>query len=192
MRLHQWTLKWLGASLAVFAVTLLAVSCASQPANASGKPGASCKVLSFGDLGTYGASFFSNPFMQPSSILSGTPEELVVLDLSLSLPDSATVDLDGSVKVPTGEVVARVYSLSEMQDFWNGWGDKSSATSRTRIDTLTRYYAPSDHFMARKGNAEYIVVLMGKNPLPRPAMVELTVSLNAVTQSFTFSLAALK
>lgn len=172
------------------AIALLSAGCASVPIGS--EPQASCTLLSSMDAGTYGTNFFTNPFMKPSSLIRGTPDEFVVLDLTLRLPESATVNLEGSVTQDSGDTVARMYTLKEMHTYWDGWGDNSDVTSRTRIEALERYYAPSDQFQAHKGRSEYVVVLMGKNPLPRPATVEFSVSINGVPQPFKFPLPPLK
>jgi hypothetical protein len=176
---------------AVFAVLFLSAACATGARPASGEPEVLCTMLTSWDLGSYGANSATNPFLAPSGLIEGTPDEFVALDIALSLPDSATLSIDAAVRRAgeNGEIVARLYSLQDMRKYWRAWGDPSAQTSRTRLDTLERWYAPSSQFVAHKGRSEYVIVLVGKNPLPRPASATVSIALNGkVGGTFEFPL----
>ena len=171
----------------MLAIILFATgACATAPFPSS--PEVTFALLSVRDLGTYGQTFASNPFLAPSGFVHGAPDEFVAVGLKLALPDAGTVSLDGSVRTPDGREVARFYSLPEVQKYWSDWGDQSDLNSRSRLDTLNRWYPSASQFQAGKGRSEYVVILVGKNPLPRPATVTLTVTLNGGPQEFTFPL----
>jgi hypothetical protein len=184
----RFSLRFMCLPAAILGVAVFMASCATEPPG-TGTTGVSCTLLNWLDLGSYGANYTTNPFLAPTSMLKGTPDEFVALDLMLSLPDSATVNLDGAVRSDSGDLVARMNDLPQMRDYWDNWGDRTDKTSRTRLDTLNRWCMPSSQFVAHKGRTEYVIVLMGKNPLPRPASVVVSVSLNAGDpQTFTFPL----
>ena len=173
---------------AILGGSVFIASCVTAPPGA-GTPGVSCTLLSSLDLGSYGVNYTTNPFLPPTSLVKGTPDEFVALDLVLSLQDSATVNIDGAVRSESGDQVARLNDLPQMRDYWSNWGDRTDKTSRTRLDTLDRWCMPSTQFAAHKGRTEYVIVLIGKKPLPRPASVAVSVSLNGGDpQIFTFPL----
>jgi hypothetical protein len=178
----------LGLLAAVSAIVLVVAACATGPHAGSGAP-VSVTVLSSRDMGSYGPTYNSNPFIAPDAFIKGSPDEFVVLDVTLALPDSATVNIDAAVTDEAGTTVARMYSLDDMRRYWSDWGDQSEKNSRTRIETLVRWYPPSSQFVAHKGGSEYIIVLIGKRPIPRPSTAAISVSINAVEQGpFTYAL----
>jgi hypothetical protein len=187
MRSHLKSMRSTGLLVVIVIITFFAAACASGPQGTT--PEVSCALLSSWDLGSYGSSYVSNPFMAPTSLLKGAPDEFVPLGLTLSLPEAATVNIDASVRNETGDVVARLYTLPEMEQYWSNWGDATDRTSRDRLQTLDRWYIPGAQIAAHKGRTEYVMVLMGKKPLPRPASVMVAVSINAGDpQMFTFPL----
>ena len=174
---------------AILAVALSSAGCASGPSTAAETPAVSCILLSSSEIGHYGASRAINPFSPRTSLLQGTPDEFVVLQLNLSLAESTRVAIAGSVQDAAGNEVARLQSLTQMQEYWRFGTDLPDREARARVDTLARYYAPSLEFVRNKGRPEYIVVLMGKKPLPRPASILVSVTLSGGDpQLFSFPL----
>jgi len=175
----------------ILAVALSSAGCTSSPATAA--PPVACVVLSASQIVMYGPSRAVNPFFPRASAVRKAADEFVVLQLNLSLSEPARIALAGAVRDTAGNDAARLQSLSQMQEYWSFGEDVDDREARARMDTLTRYYSPALQFVQRRGRSEYIVVLLGKNPLPRPATAVLSVSLNgAEPQSFTFPLPALK
>ena len=176
----------------ILAVALSSSGCTTGPATAAAPPVA-CVLLSASQIGQYGLSRAVNPFFPRASLVRKAADEFVVLQLNLSLSEPTRIAIGGAVRDTAGNEVARLQSLSQMQEYWRFGEDVSDRDARSRMDSLTRYYAPALQFAPRRGRHEYIVVLLGKNPLPRPATAVLSVSLNdAESQSFTFPLPALK
>jgi hypothetical protein len=182
-------------SFCFVAVILLAAGlsitgCASAPAERSGSsPAISCRLLPKTDIWSYGPTYATNPFLAPSGLIKGTPDELAVLRIDLTLPESARIGIQGSVQDSAGNTVARLLDLNELRTYWSDWGDRTDKSSRDRLGMLERWCVPSLEFNAHGGRSQYVIVMMGKNPLPRPASVVVSVTLNNVEAgSFTFEL----
>ena len=164
MVLKQNLRKPLNFLAAAIAVAVSVAGCASGPAPAV--PAVACELVSGSELWKYGPNAVVNPFVPLTGTVRGTQDEFVVLRIRLSLAESTTVEIDGLVEDPTGKELARLQTFGQM----------------------TRYYPPDLHFVARKGRAEYIVLFSGKNPLSRPAVISLSVTLNGEPEQFTFAL----
>ena len=101
----------------------------------------------------------------------GKANEFVVLRLDLDLPAATQVSMAGSVENEAGQIIARAMSIEDMKAFWEMW-QASDADSSRRMATLQRSYAPGDTFAAKAGRKSYYLVISGKYPLPRPAVIK--------------------
>ena len=89
----------------------------------------------------------------------------------------------------TGKDIAQLQTFKQMTDYWSAAEDLPYRDKDARATVLTRYYPPDLEFGAGKGRSEYLVILRGESPLPRPATVKLSVALNGGDpQVFTFPL----
>jgi hypothetical protein len=188
MVLKQNLRKPLTFLAAALAVAVSVAGCSSGPEPAGAIPAVACELVSGRDLWKYGPNAAANPFLPLTGMVRGTQDEFVVLRIRLSLAESTTVEIDGSVEDPTGKKLARLQTLGQMTEYWTGPENIPNRDKQVRSDTLTRYYPPDLHFVVKKGRAEYIVVFTGKSPLPRPAVINLSVTLNGEPQQFTFPL----
>ena len=171
------------------ALVLAVAGCTSRGAVLT--PSVVCKLLDQNNVRSYGSTFATNPFLAPSALFRGTPDEFVVVEVDLALPDRRRVDIAGSVVDSSRATVAPLYDLRQMHDYWARWGDMGNRDAWTRGATLEQYYPPSLEFEAHGGRSVYVIVLIGKRPLPRPADVVVSVSLGgAEPQLFTFTLPA--
>jgi len=179
-------------SLAVLAaVFMAAVGCATTGGAALAP--VTCRLLSPAEVATYAPSRPINPFIAHGSFILKSPDEFVVLDLALNLPEQARVSVAASVNDEVGTPVAALWTRTQMHMYWDHMQDITDRDDRIRQDTLDRYYPPASDFNARRGRTEWILVLVGKNPVPRPATVQVSVSLNgAEAQMFSFPLPPVK
>jgi hypothetical protein len=177
--------------LAALAVAFVLDSCASGPETGSTSP-VTCDLPSSREISFLTTTRSNNPFLPISGLLRGTADEFVVVRIRLFLPDSTIVAVDGSVNDETGAEVAKLQTYTQMAKYWDIAEDLPPRDVQARSDALQRYYPMDAQFKARKGRSEYIVVFKGKNPLPRPATVALTVILNGEPQDFTFPLLPVK
>jgi hypothetical protein len=178
--------------LSLLCLMLAIVGCASVPSGTTG-PVVSGKILSRADLGVYGGSRSVNPFIAKSALVLGAPDEFVVFELDLTLPQAAHILIDASVTDESGTMVGKLYTPQEMHRYWENTTDVSDHDARTRLETLDRYYAPSFSFDQRGGRFEEILIFVGKNPIPRPATVTVSVTINTdAPQILTFPLPVFK
>ncbi len=117
-----------------------------------------------------GAYWSENPYLEPSGIFTGMKNEFVVLRMNIELPVATDVDFTAYVQDSAGKIVAEYKDLDSMRFFWSNWMTDQERNNQRSV-TLTQTYAPRQVFTARKGTRSYYIVLMGKNPLPRPATV---------------------
>lgn len=158
-------------TIVLLAVTMaLCFSCASAPAITEAS--VSVRMPSDAELkSAYGYNFEVNPYLEPSSIIRGKPDEFIVLRIDLSLPAPAHVDVSARIVAPDGTVVAQPKDPEQMRLYWDMWEGKDVDKTK-RFTVLDRSYLPSFSLEARAGKTTYYVVLMGKNPLTRPGRVE--------------------
>jgi hypothetical protein len=194
MTCRSTSLKYFCLLTVIFAVGLSFAGCAGAPEGASGSgPAVTCRLLPKTDIWSYGSTWASNPFLAPSALIKGTPDEFAVFRIVLTLPEAGRVGIQGSVQDAAGNTVARLFDLDEMRRYWSDWGDSTDRSSRDRLGMLEQWYVPSLDFAAHKGRSQLVFVMMGKNPLPRPATAMVSISLNNVELgTFTFDLPAKK
>ena len=90
---------------------------------------------------------------------------------------------------PDGKEVATQRDIREMENYWYPIGGKTEVNIEKRISMLRRSYMRSNPYAAKAGKSSFIVVLIGKNPLPRPAKVEVQVMAAGLeSASFSFDL----
>jgi hypothetical protein len=172
------------------AITVSFASCAGAPEPAAGTSPVSCDLLSNREISLLSTTRVTNPFMPTIGIVQGSRDEFVVARIRLVLPEPTLVVINGSVTGDAGNAVAPLKTYQQMTRYWTeDAGDIDYRDARTRSDVLTRWYPPDLQFTAKAGRSEFVVAFIGKNPLPRPASVTLSVALgDAPPQEFTFPL----
>jgi hypothetical protein len=176
------------AAMAITALIVLA-GCATVRGPAEETPAVSCVLLAPADVWGYATADEANPFLAPAGLLRGTPSEFVVLRLTLSLREESRIAVSAEARDAAGNKTARLYSASDMRDLWKAWGDETSLPHLKRAETLDRWCLPATGFTRRAGRGEYVLVLVGKKPLPRPALVDVAVTVgDAEPAVFTFTL----
>jgi len=161
-------------SLATFAAAItivLAASCASVPERGT-EPGVELQLLTRSDLKRmYGSNFSTNPYIEPHNLITRQPREFAVLRLRLALADRLPVSVIAKVVGADGAELARHYDLEYMKDFTSTWGTGDVDVSR-RINILEHSYLQSLNFTGYRGSRDYMIILMGNYPMPRPATVQ--------------------
>jgi len=142
----------------------------------------------------YATSNEANPFLAPTGLVRGSPYEFIVLRLSLSLKKEEYVRVSTFSRDAGGNHSTRLYDARELRDLWNKWGDDETSTPHMkRAETIDRWCLPSTGFTRHAGRAEYLIVLVGKKPLPKPVVVDVVVTLgDSEPNTFTFTTAPAK
>jgi hypothetical protein len=144
------------------------VGCASSPPITSSS--ASLSFASPQELrASYGYNYLTNPYLEPVSLLRGKKNEFIVLKIDLELAVPARVKFYASALSPDGKEVAELKNIELFQLYWDMQAEGEG--SGRRAPNLQRSYLPGFEFTARKGRNTYYAVLIGANPIPRPATV---------------------
>jgi hypothetical protein len=165
----------LAAYIAATIALILMVSCTTVSESPLAKPGASIQVLDRNAVKSYfGPNPSTDPFIEPAGLLQGQKSEFVVIELRLNLVAKARVTLFATAETPDGATVAQLLDAEGMLAYWAGWPGLGGHTGEeSRGKKIDDYCIPSPSFIASKGASRYIAVLVGKNPLPRPATVRI-------------------
>jgi hypothetical protein len=171
---------------------MLVTGCASSPSSVSsaGAPAISARLLSWEELkSAFGKNYETDPYMPYKGIFSGAKEEFIVLKIEVSMPKNGTVSVFCSASGPDGAAVAVQKDIREMENYWYPIGGKTEVNIETRMSMLRRSYMRSNPYAAKAGKSSFIIVLIGKNPLPRPAKVDVQVMAAGLeSASFSFDL----
>lgn len=160
-------------------VVLTLAGCATSPGNPIEIPSASARIVGRQELARkFGTDFLKNPYLEPVTLFRGKLEEFVVIEVSLSLPTARNVVIRADVRSKDGAILAEQKDLSYMYTFTQAIISADDRDEIIRTDKLTRSYLPAASISGKAGYTKYLVVLMGKNPIPRPsdAIVEVNIS----------------
>ena len=182
----------IGFAIASIAILMLVTSCASSPSSVSseGAPAVSVRLLSGEEIkSAFGKNYETNPYMPYKGLISGAKEEFIVLKVEVPMTQNGAVSVFCSALGPDGKEVATQRDIREMENYWYPIGGKTEVNIEKRISMLRRSYMRSNPYAAKAGKSSFIVVLIGKNPLPRPAKVEVQVMAAGLeSASFSFDL----
>ena len=167
-------MRKLSPALALLALCSFA-SCASKPSSPlPAEPKVALRRVPEAELiERFGAVQARNPFLAPNSLLTGRPNDFVVLELALELPAATRVEVDAELLDASGGSFARLYDLQEMIDYFNNF-QLEMADVRSAQSMLKRYYVPGLAYNATAGKKRYFFVLVGKHPLPDGCRVHAT------------------
>lgn len=131
------------------------------------------------DIRAYGRNFSENPYMEPRTLARGKLNEFFILKLEFNLPAKSTVSLIVHAKSLKGEEVAKVYAEKEFKDFWwaNTLKEDDSGVWERKMTAIERVCLPGFDFGRPAGRTTLFVPLVGKNPIPRPAVIYAQVAL---------------
>lgn len=118
----------------------------------------------------YGLTASVNPFIAPKGI-RGEPYEFVILELNTSFPAPAQVELELSVKDPSGKEVANLWDKNDFIELWKGFMTNEADMLR-REERIKDYMVPGFIFPLPKGRDTYVIPLIGKRPIPRPYTIK--------------------
>jgi hypothetical protein len=147
----------------------LAFSCASAPPITENK--VTIELLSKKQVtDKFGVDQKLDPFIAPTGILRGKPNDFVVFKLSADLMNAAFTQLTITVKDKDGKASVGLFSKEEFKEFWRGW-DAGEAKTANREALIEDFYVPGESFTIPKGRNVYYIVLIGGNPLNRPIAI---------------------
>ncbi len=173
--------------LCLIGISLSAFACASLPPPDSA-PTVSARLLSKAEIkNSWGNLPSTNPFLEPSGMVKGQPDEFVVLQLDFSLPSRMAVNISASVESPDFRQLAWLKDASDFEAYWVLWESMGNAGEREA--KLGRKYLPGSRYTYPRGTYSYLVVVMGENPMPRPATIKVQAIIPGIEpKAWTFPL----
>ena len=150
--------------------TLGLLSCATMPKGPLGPASASLRLIPENELAyAYGSTSEENPFIAPGSLVTGKPKDFVVLELKLSLPAAARVEVDASISGLMGSPVA-ILTARDLYDYLSGFnlGSPAEKARRSIIDQLC---LPDTSLNLKAGMRSYYMVVSCDHPYPPDAHV---------------------
>lgn len=155
----------------------------------SREPSVDAVLVSSAELrAKFGRTFAENPYMPAVPFFSRSREEFVVVRLDLYVPDNMTLSVTARVRSPDDVDLAKQEDLDGMRSYWDLYRGTDARQVQKRLSALQRSYLPSNPFELRAGSRTYYLVLSGKNPIPRPAIVNVLVALGGEIKAFEFAL----
>ena len=153
--------------LLFFSLFSLLFSCVSAPKIL--EPSIRLSVASIDELkAKFGYTYKTNPYLEPVSSFAGKKNEFVVLRIELNLIKASRLVAKATiVSSDRGKELARVYDMERFKLYWDmqAEGPKDSI----RESNIQRSYLPWLSFNAKSGSSIYYLVLVGPNPIDRPA-----------------------
>jgi len=124
--------------------------------------------------------------MEPDGIFMGQREEFAVVELVINLPARSTVSLGAQLDGPEGPG-AELKLREDFHSYWSTYEDIDGAYLRSsKIDVACPI---SSQFDSPAGKRTYYLVFVGKNPIPRPAVISVQVVVKGQPmESFTIPL----
>ncbi len=174
------------------AFLILLAGCASSAGRVSdsitaGNPEdpVSIVVLSYNDVrAQYGPTFLNDPFIAPAGTIMPTANDYIVLKLNFNLPEKAAfMLLRAEVTDDRGKILAGYMTRAKFADFaMQQSPDLADNTlKRNKIDW---YYLPNPIMTVDAGKHSYLVVLVGKHPIPDTGTIHVAVSLDNKATTF--------
>ena len=146
------------------------LSCATAPQIPTGPALASFRLIPEDELVyAYGSTYEENPFIAPSSLVTGKSKDFVVLELKLSLPEAANVEIDATISGLKGRpaVIMNARDLSDYLALFN----LGNPSEKARRPIIERWCLPDTALNLKAGLRSYYVVVACEHPYPQDAHV---------------------
>ena len=151
-------------------LTLGLLSCATAPRGPTGPASASLRLIPEEELAyAYGSTSEENPFIAPSSLVTGKPKDFAVLELTLSLPESASIEIDAAISGLEGRSAA-IMNARDLADYLAQY-NLGSPSEKARRPILERWCLPDTVLNLKAGMRSYYVVVACDHPYPPDAHV---------------------
>jgi hypothetical protein len=138
----------------------------------------------------WGSVASANPFLEPRGLIKGQSDEFVVIEVDFFLSARSSLSIDAYAEGADGQTVAWMKDAAAFSDYWFVWdtmGDSSKRAAKIQSD-----YLRMKTFSYPRGNHRFYVVLIGKNPLPRPATIRVAVQMADGTHNWDLPLESKK
>ncbi len=164
--------------LAVIAA-LSILGCASVQKTASSSdthPTAQLRYVAPKELeNKFGANYEENPFIAPSTLITGQPNDFIVLELRYNILKSAKVEVDAKL-IGIEPKTSRILDAAALKEYLTGYSlgtetSNASAYAKARTSILNRYCLPSEVYNANRGDHLFYIVIICPHPYPSGSRV---------------------
>jgi len=124
----------------------------------------------------YGLTYEVNPYLEPVNFIMTKKDEFVVLRFIVRSPVKGDVRISASLIGADGQQLADAKDIGSMQRFWDLVGGVDVTKVEKRKSNLARSYLYSNPLHMKAGETSFLLVLIGKPPIPRPSTVIATVT----------------
>jgi len=171
------------ACAALAFTVLLASGCATSGAKQSGPLVDSISVVLLSDKETrmkFGPAYGDNPFIPRAGTITGKPYDFIDTMLSVVTDAGADVEiLDAKVVDKDGKTKAWLYDRDEFVKIITDLSNPDDLGSISRRQNAANwYYLPSRSLTLKHGKYEYMLVFLGKHPVPDDLQVYVRLSVN--------------
>jgi hypothetical protein len=179
-----------GAAVAIGVAFFLSIGCSSGPAGRKeSEPladSASVILLSEKDLrAEFGWNYSTNPFIAPAGTVLPKAWDFIVAKLDLVSESGVKVELlQAEADDKDGVARAWFYDRSTFADFAASVSpDDQSAQKRRNV--VNWNYLPSKTLDLKRGSYGYILVFMGKHPIPDSLVANIRLMVNGEEKDFS-------
>ncbi len=180
------------AGVAFILAALLVSGCASSGGSVRAKAplvdSVSLVLLTDNDVRVkYGTAYGDNPFMARAGTVTGKPYDFIDTQLSIVTDAGAAVEiLDAKVVDKDNKPRAWLYDREEFVKIITDLSNMDDTVSVSKRQTAANwYYLPSRSFTLKHGKYEYMLVFLGKHPVPEDLQVYVRLTVNGQEQEFT-------
>lgn len=165
--------------------------CVTKPSVDPLLPQISVTEASDTDIRAYGRNFNVNPYMEPKTTLRGKLNEFFIAKIQFNLETEARISIIGMALSSDGQEVARFYDAQGFKAYWDAITTReedNDALIQRKLTSIDRSCIPATEFKQKAGQGFLYVPFVGKNPIPRPAIITIEVVSsigNTVVYSYT-------
>lgn len=172
----------------ISAVVLLTISCANVPSYRPDKPMVTIEKATSTDIRAFGSKMFENPYIEPASLIRGKIDEFFIVKIGFNLPKKSKVSINAVSAKTDGSEAGKFYTATKLMDYWmlkDVYAEDDNPYANARQIAIQRSCIPSLEYMQNEGMHEYFLPLISSNPIPRPATISITITVDDA-QSFSF------
>ena len=139
----------------------------------------------------FGRNYTTNPYLAPGGSFIATANDYIVLRITVVTQAGVAFKfLDAEAKDDKGKLFASYYNFRQFFDYVKGITldvTGLGGLNNIRIGTLEQSYLPADSMHIDHGKHSYIIVLLGKHPLPDDLTTTVLLSIDDKIQAFDIS-----
>lgn len=154
-------------------------ACTSAPKYRADLPPVKIGRATAEDIGRFGESFTTNPYLEPRTTIRGKLNEFFVAKINLNLSAKTAISIIAEMKAADGSVAAKACARDDFLFYWDSItsGEPSNDyKTQKKITNISRSCVPYFEFREGAGQTTYFIPFVGKNPIPRPATVYIQVT----------------